>query len=279
MNQKSWYPLGLMLLALGCSSQAEKIPLAEDLSQLRTLGVASSPVVPEVVANGVSAKTAVLTVYAAVPLGQDVSLSGLAAKSTVSIAPSTMSIAAPSYEEHAGFRLAKFAVTVPIPTQSAFPSHASNSSGTTANDSGTTAAAANSSGTSTAATLAAISSQVGYSFALTSGSRTETANGSFLVAGTGNSELTTTAPAINITAPAAGAKISSSSNDLTLEYTLANQEGSTIAWFVDSGEVKNRRNAGTTWVPGKGANHTAIGTIRTNRTFGFALQIIDVTTE
>ena len=277
MNQTSWIPLGWMFLALGCSSQAKQIPLAEDLSRLRTLGVATSPVVPEVVATGATAKTAILTVYAAVPSGQDVSLTGLEAKGAVNIAPASMTIAAPIYEEHTGFRLVKFAVTVPIPTQSAF--HTSNSGGTAANGSGTSATAANSSQTSAAATLAAISSQVGYSFALTSGSRTETADGSFLVAGTGNTELTTTAPALTITAPSAGAQISSGASDLTLDYTLANQEGTTVAWFVDSGEVKNRRNAVTTWVPGKGASHSAIGTVRTNRTFGFALQIIDVTTE
>lgn len=237
-----------LLLALGaCDEETDRF---EHLKKLRTLGVATDPVVGQP-STADAPQLMTLTFYASVPLGATATAETFVDEQARYAAPLPMTLdpTTETYEDHNTLRIYSIKGTVAIPTADQLPIPA---------DPGFL--------------------RVRYGLKLTQGGEAETIVGNFLVYPAGASELAWTAPSVDIAAPGAGATVGVGAE---LKATLVNTIGENmrIGWFVNDGKVKNRRARETTWEEPPAGPSTVIVTARGMKSGAFTMKALDVTVQ
>lgn len=238
--------LGSFVIA-SCNEETDRY---EYIKKLRSLGVATNPVAiaPSTTA---SPQVMTLTFYASVPLGHTVTSEPFVDDQARYSVPLVLTLVPGSeaYEEHNSFRLYSVQATTPIPT----------------------------------ADVVRILPDPGfararYALKIADGGEEEKIVGNFLIYPEGSAELAWTAPAIDITTPAAGA-IVSGDQDLKAALTNPIGENMRLGWFVPDGALKSRRAKETEWETPDAGPSTLVVTARGMKSGAFALKILDVTVQ
>lgn len=234
----------LLLLALATLSCDDAADRFEAVGKLRALGVAANPVV------GTAASTAALTIYAAVPLGQSVTVEPYVDESSKFAPPITLTVepGSEAYEEHAEFRVFSLRATLTVPP------------------------------------IVPILPEPGfarlrYGITFRAGGEVEKIVGTFLVYPAGDPEIARFGSgfAVDITAPAQGASVTDEEAPMIANIHNPAGEKVRVGWFVSSGKVKNRRARVTKWITEdvKGTE-TVLLTARGLASGAFALKAYDV---
>ncbi len=227
--------------AVSCDDAADRF---EAVNKLRALGVAANPVV------GTAASTVALTIYAAVPLGQSVTVEPFVDDASKFAPPVTLAVepGSEAYEEHTQFRIFSLRATltvppiVPIPPAPGF-------------------------------------ARLRYGITFRAGGEVEKIVGTFLVYPAGDPAIARFGSgfAVDITAPTQGATVSDDEAPMIASIHNPAGEKVRVGWYVSSGKVKNRRARATNWLTKdvKGSE-TVLLTARGLSSGAFALKAYDV---
>jgi hypothetical protein len=242
-----------------CNGQNQERP--EQVKKLRAVGVATCAglVGAAACASAVgepsttdASQAYTLTIVAALPLGSTVDV----AEPFVEPGPPrglpgslTVDASTAKYENHKAFRLYSVQATVPIPTAETLKIDPA---------------------------LGYASMLYGVHLAGPSGD--QKIEGKLLVYPHGDPALVWTAPTVDIANPTDGAAVSGD-QDLKGSADSASGENLRVGWYVDDGEIKNRRAISTSWTKAPAGNHTLLLTVRGLKSGTFAYKAVDVTVQ
>lgn len=222
----------LTLNIIACNSQDDPF---ERIQKLRGLGVSTAP--SSLAPSGQSGQKFTLTLYAAVPLGQNVTIEPAvdeASKYAQSV-PVTVVAGSEVYKDFAQLRLfeARLSLEVPAISEESIPK-----------DSGFL--------------------PLRYAVLLRSGDEEEKIVGNVLLYPSNSAKLQWKAPTAEITAPKSGESIENKNKIELKANILHSNEGDNIriGWFVTSGNVLKRRASEAIWEKAASGSQTVILTVR-----------------
>jgi len=227
----------------------------ERIEKLRTIGVASNPIVLSAPAPG-SSGILELTAFAALPAGNTVTASSFLDEASAYTPPVPIVIDSNSESiQHLG-ALDLYSVKGTVNVGPLTPEQQ--------------------------AILAAPSGKLTlrYGIRLEAGEESEDIVGNILVYPAGSEESAYQAVSVSVAEPVANATVSSGPDQvLSGTVTKPQSENVKVSWFVSSGKVTNRRAKETKWEPQSAGTQTVIMTARGMKSGSFALQAVDVTVE
>ena len=222
----------------------------EQISKLRSIGVSAMPVISKLSTSPDNQSVTTLTIYSAVPLGQEVTVASYTDKPGVGLPQLPLEIVTGSekYVDYAAFRLFSVNAKVVLPQASLIP--IPPKPGFT---------------------------RLKYGVLLRSGSEEEKIVGNLIVYPEGASELTWQNPSAEIAAPTSD-QVLDPVIDLKANLISPNPgESLRVGWYVSSGKVQNRRAKETQWEGSSSGVQTIMITVRGLKSGAFATpNIIDV---
>ena len=248
MNRLGLFSLWLLMSGLlACNNDDED--RFEQINKLRAIGVSVAPVTVQPTISPSSPGTAALTIYAAVPLGQTISIEPYTDPQPSILPQLTPVIESGSekYVDYAAFRLYSVNARVVIPAAVPIPPKPGFT-------------------------------RLKYGLLMRAGEEEEKVVGNILVYPPGSPELSWQAPSAEIATPNT-AGVESGSIDLKANLVSPNAgENLRVSWYVSSGKVQNRRAKETKWQDPKAGAQTILMTVRGLKTGVLAPpKVLDVT--
>lgn len=235
-----------MTTASSCGGRPED--RQEVIASLRTFGVSAQPLVAS------PAGSTLVTLHAAIPLGATATLAPFvdtgSGGGAVPLPSAAIEIQAGSdkYEEFNKFRLYTAVAKLSIPPEEAFRGRPFKGG------------------------------QIRYGLTVSTPTEHENVIANLDVFPAGAPETAWQNPTIDITEPAAGATVSTSSDiGVTANPFNANDERLTIGWFTSDGQIANRRATETRWILTNAGPQTLTVVVHGGKSRGFAIKTINVT--
>lgn len=229
-------------LFAGCDDDAARY---ENIDKLRAFGTSSFPVISEP-STDAAPKSLLITIYAAVPLGESVTAEPFEDVGTTALTlPVTIVPGSEKYEEHSAFRIYSVQASQPVIPASTF------------------AAAGN-----------PPFLKLAFGVRLVAGTESEDVVGATLIYPAGAPELTRVAPTVSIAKPATADV--SGTEDLEALIEDPAGENMRVGWFASDGAIKSRRARVTEWETPSAGPATLIFTARGLKTGAFAFKVMDV---
>lgn len=222
----------------------------EQIKKLRSLGVTANPVISQPSVSNGSPSVTLLTVYAALPLGQEVMAEPYMESQSGGLSPLSVEIIAGTeqYKDYAGFRVYSVNARVEIPPVQRIPIPPKPGY-----------------------------ARLKYGVRLRSGEEEEKIVGNLLIYPQGAPELSWQAPSAAVIVSTEGGALEGT---IPLKANLVSHnqgENLRVGWYVSSGKVQNRRAQETVWEEAESGAQTVVMTVRGLKSGAFAPPtIVDV---